>query len=690
LTYTLIIDVSDPPAPEKGQIDLPDSIFDASCVDLSRLSTTDHNWEDTDYLEDYNNLFGIHLTTASSVSDPAIAVRTQKSLDSETVTIDSASGKSFQIQVDYAIKDSGTVNNGIVEGQAGDSIHLMWRHPRDGRDSAYALIIIRRTDIRFTDENNNSINRISNFIDNRFTIEVTDNIIKDSLLLLLTSSDGDTLSLWIKEAASQKFIETVTFQFSEYPDRNNRIIEGKFDSTVSSNSTVFTAWFNTKTSDLTADAEYVPVEKAWIIDGTVDGRADSVFIRFRNPVSGLPRFVSDICWPDNSCEAKKAHISSDYNSITFLDSQRSLIVVDLSKDQFLFGRTCASFDDPPTLTLPNGRKPVIQDSVKPILTYALKRPSDFKRSMKVMGTDSTLVFLPDTLFIAISERIQATATSVNPWRDLLLANRRGERLPVYVLEKPVPYSNDSLTWKLLVDIEQTPDIIRKGDFVSFNPSAEYVDGNANSLSDYEVVIDGRDGTSNNISIITRSVISGHAEYNGTVSVNNSIPIINEQGIQIGDLPEPEIEYWAPPYCMTGEGSVDGHCQASCMHGDDNAYKVLFPEDCISSITVFTEKNDGPYTCYIQIYDNLGNFVYASTQRFGYCGELNNRERQTQNGLIINDIIWNQKDAQGRPVGNGVFVWQIRIQFEKKSTRILKRTGIIRKNPILYNSCLTGL
>ena len=132
-------------------------------------------------------------------------------------------------------------------------------------------------------------------------------------------------------------------------------------------------------------------------------------------------------------------------------------------------------------------------------------------------------------------------------------------------------------------------------------------------------------------------------------------IRDAQGNVVGTRP---IKFWFRPVYMTDQGVIDEAAQAACNDQTPEAQSLqIYPENCLSTVYVFSE---GAYIAHISIYDHLGKFVHSSVQRFGYCGELKNTLRNRPEGWL-SYLVWNQKDTDGKYVGNGVYVWKVKYE-----------------------------
>jgi hypothetical protein len=95
---------------------------------------------------------------------------------------------------------------------------------------------------------------------------------------------------------------------------------------------------------------------------------------------------------------------------------------------------------------------------------------------------------------------------------------------------------------------------------------------------------------------------------------------------------------------------------------------------MSAVSVISE---GPYKARVQIFSNLGEFVHASEQQFGYCGEMEDENRLRPGGFA-SFLIWNQKDLTGKYVGSGVYIWRVLYRMQDGTSRLEDyRQGIAR-------------
>lgn len=69
-----------------------------------------------------------------------------------------------------------------------------------------------------------------------------------------------------------------------------------------------------------------------------------------------------------------------------------------------------------------------------------------------------------------------------------------------------------------------------------------------------------------------------------------------------------------------------------------------------------------YKARIRIHDFRDVLVRELHQEFGYRGEFDNPHRKTPSGLL-SFLVWDNKDAEGRTVPSGVYLWRARLELE---------------------------
>ena len=181
----------------------------------------------------------------------------------------------------------------------------------------------------------------------------------------------------------------------------------------------------------------------------------------------------------------------------------------------------------------------------------------------------------------------------------------------------------------------------------------------------------------------RDILVGDREESAVNLSWGSVRLYDTEGEYIKKIPgETEVnKQWVAPYNYK---QGDFLAEALCV---DQAVVENFPGDCRASLVIGSFKGAGPYTAKIYIYDQLGQFITKWSQSYGYCGEFENLSRSSLSDTkdyFIQDLVWDLKDYLGDPVGTGVYLWKVMVQFEEgKSYELLKRMGVLRN----VNDCV---
>ncbi len=180
----------------------------------------------------------------------------------------------------------------------------------------------------------------------------------------------------------------------------------------------------------------------------------------------------------------------------------------------------------------------------------------------------------------------------------------------------------------------------------------------------------------------RETIVAGALNQDEVSFNTieNITTYNEDGEVIGSKSVEFGQTWIEPVQLTDAYTIDPEYPCNSFTQDTHS-PVEYPSGCLASMAVVTNISSGPYTAKIHVFDNMGQYVTQWSQSFGKCGELENSARQEQtgiSGMILNDLIWNLKDSEGRTAATGVYIWKIALSFENGTKSAFTRDmGVLR-------------
>lgn len=426
---------------------------------------------------------------------------------------------------------------------------------------------------------------------------------------------------------------------------------------------------------------------AWIIDGNLDGRADSIFIRY--PKGTNPQFtgtITQIHWPDQSGNGKTASWGGA-NSITSLND--STLVLDFSKSPFAFGATGPG-TTAPSLTLGTGQVVAIQDRIPPILIEAEKVPSS-GMYIEDNGISKVVKDFPDTLKVTFSEPVKNLGSIANLdslFRFFPSNGGRSQPIPLDLTKAPV-VSLDSLEWKLVInsDTSLTSRKLFVEDTIVLNPNSGIKDRADNLPNPLKSDIEGQDSKKKPALVYVLEPIVGtnpqqQKGYKPQFSTSDkfTLPVYDANGTFQNTYIDSNIvidkKTWVPPYGLSADGSIDENLQTSCnSQTTESQIPVPLEPGCLSVVQLLTKE---PFKAEINIVDHLGVFIYGFKQNFGYCGELQNDARQTSLGFFGAPLVWNQKTTKGKKVGSGVYIWNVKVKYQSgRVENLFKNQGIFR-------------
>ncbi|MBF0433512.1 MAG: hypothetical protein HQK83_19700, partial [Fibrobacteria bacterium] len=523
----------------------------------------------------------------------------------------------------------------------------------------------------------------------------------DSLQVILTTNTRDSLQVWAVETSvsSSDFRAVVPIGFTDSPDKNDTILEGILDTGRLFNTMTITGYRDYATANVKILSAYVPVERAWIVDGNYDGQADSIYIRFQQPLTVPPSIITSIDWNYEGAQEYIVYYDSLLNGegIHFVPGDRSTISIvvsgalDASLHTFPFGASSIDETNPPTLTLPyqdnvEGLEIPIEDGIGAFITVANLHASD-KTYYK--DTDGNLLTQPDTLIITLSEKIWPLVNVGTPWDSLFVFTSPGmdktEAFPLVSLagSQPIIQGGDSLRWVFIVDNSTSTMKPEINDQIFMNANAPYTDASSNANKPQEVgmVIQGVHipgqiyYSSVFVPVIGTSVddpnsliTNIHIDDNGMVVRGREVVLVQNQ---LGEYEY--IHRWIKPDGLRADGTISLPGNSCRFTTGESTSPTEYPENCLSTVQVFSED---AYTAEIAIFDHLGKFVNGFVQYFGQCGELNNFHRRTPRGFQ-SWLVWNQKDLSGDLVGTGVYIWKVKFITLRGNHSRVYRQGIIR-------------
>ncbi|MBF0430998.1 MAG: chitobiase/beta-hexosaminidase C-terminal domain-containing protein [Fibrobacteria bacterium] len=603
----------------------------------------------------------------------------------------------------------GAFNDDVLHCQDIDNLVAYYTDPVYGTSVKKVVSIMDNvnTEIQLIDLAGNSIIKTyreskGNRIKVRLTHNTPDIYLVDTLYVTLSTDAGDALTVRAIETSKDNgvFEAVVSLGFTELPDKHNNVIEGRLNPGELINTMMLTAQNGPAAISITVTAAYVPVEKAWIVDGNGDGQVDSIFVNFKSSIPSLPGQVSSIDWPYEGAQEQVVQATPsfpEFSPVNYVPGNLSTItvvlpgVLDRSQAVFPADVTGRDIQNPPFLNLPEGpifqgQRVTIEDAVGPVIVSAEKRTSG---NVYYKDVDGIVRKRPDTLIITISEKIRQLHNAGTPWDSLFFfKSRHMENKDAYPLislagVNPVVQGFDSLSWIFILDngTETIKPLIDDELFMS--PLAPYVDASPaqNRPQDVGTIITGVEPSASlqysNIYVpVVGADVDDPLSLMANLHINENGAVTPGRDLVLMDNGFGEYAYarmWVKPVGLQWDGSVMDPGTECSMGFSEQTGLSEYPENCLSTVQVFI---DDAYTAEIAIFDHMGKYIFQSVQYFGHCGEIDNKYRRTTKG-IQSWLVWNQKDMHDRYVGTGVYIWKVKFTTSKGSHMAVYRQGIVR-------------
>ncbi|MDB5048556.1 MAG: hypothetical protein JWO30_1627 [Fibrobacteres bacterium] len=500
----------------------------------------------------------------------------------------------------------------------------------------------------------------------------------DNLQVTFTTPQGETETFTAVETGvySQKFIAKVPFGFvTTSPVAGNSMLEGKITAKEVNNyvTAIGTATVDNATVKAPIDlvAGFAPVEKAYIKDSNGDGMGDKVYIVFEKKLSRLPTTLS-AQWNDSTSATKIAP------KLSFLNADSTVVVADYSGGPFPAGLTAAGPVGNPRALLPNdalfkGQKPIIEDSIGPIILSAIKHPSNLN---SLVANDPN--YNLDTLIVTLSEPLEP-ANFKTMLKFSTSCDDYANAKTIEAVNTPNPTPGKPTEYIVIVNNAISTPLAGNCLFLNADPGPnQYVDMHKNPPPEYGVVLLGfnRD-----------QVIQGFRGFppvagldpnnpNFQVAVQDSRDSTKGGYATNRDPSKPWEVLWIPPYGFTEAGGLDPY-KATLNDLPGGTKETATPVRLPPGVSAVQVVSTTAYIAHIAIFDNYGNFVRSSIQVFGGRGELQNQARTVPKGLV-SFLYWDMKDKNGQLAGQGVYVWKVSFEFKGGKQEIrYTRTGVMR-------------
>jgi hypothetical protein len=452
------------------------------------------------------------------------------------------------------------------------------------------------------------------------------------------------------------------------------------DSSIMDQHTSLTVSFDDGTCKLngtvkvtTLDCTRPQLQNASIYDDDNDGIAETIRIKFSEPFYDFDKITS-IDWPSegkNDLSSTFQNTSYDTLANGLTDSTR--IIIDLT-GEFEKGTGVDSLRLPfldyfwDTIE--------IDDKVAPIIISAqIVYPKDFQYA--ILKDDKYEFFESAVeIHIELSEDMIFNKDSIIELFSF--QNSNGELVEFDILQSIKKGEKENI-WVLSVrlDSETELELVKS---ISFNSNSKSAisDFDNNAVSEHFVKIEeGVQISRNEFKTVFRDPIHGVNSLAEVRFEDQKIRVYDENGKFLEKIPVKVSldEKWVAPYNFV-DGIFDP--EAPCS---DDMQPTSFPKKCLTSLAMMTSIEAGPYTAKIFIIDHLGQFVSSWEQRFGDCGEFENpyrKQSRINKSSVVQDLIWNMRDDDGRKVGAGVYFWKVIVEYDAGPVQeIIKDMGSLQ-------------
>lgn len=516
----------------------------------------------------------------------------------------------------------------------------------------------------------------------------------DIIDVVITTSQGDKETFHATETGPNtgEFRVDIPFGFQTTPvvSGSNKL-DGFLDPVQAVSSITATGVATVTGKDYTAVITLKPalnlVRDAYIKDTDGDGRGDKVYIVFSRPLDGLPSSLTPTYW--NQVAAGFANTASPV--LSTLPGSPNVLVADFSAAPFPKGATSIPAGQRPFATLPSdnifgGQKPAIKDSIGPVIDSAFIRPFN-SLTLTAGSTDRNL----DTIRVYVSEEMK-TKTG---WQDLIRFSTAvngactdyAHARQLTPADQTRPNADGSITFLVGSGNGPTP---QAGHCVYLTVDGTYTDVPNNLPPIHGVILKGAKAPKEIELFRGYPPVAGmNPNVPGFVVVNND-PQSADGSVYSDNAQGGFQTYWVRPADFPADFE-SGHSVytpivpaigSAIVPGQDGGTRAVMPPG-ISTVQVVST---GEYIADVAIFDNLGNWVTSFKQAFGYRGELDNRDRFANKGMV-SYLVWNLNNPIGPRPGQGVYVWKVVFRFKTGKQEIrYTRTGVMRDshNPYVVN------
>ena len=628
------------------------------------------------------------LSSARDTLYVTLSCTESKDLVLNVMLIEKADAPGQYESVFLSKSEGATLTDGVLQCLTRDNIRVTYQDPvyKDNRSWQVLIDNPVATAIKFTATAADpaAITAVAEGAAKTFFTVITaqsPNIRKiDTIPVTFTTAQGESETLLAVETGefTGQFLVEVPFGFVSAKPVANGKVEGRITADLADNRVTVTATVNvggtpTK-SQINLIAAYIPVKKAYIKDADGNGSADQVYLVFERNPGRLPDSLF-AQWNDTTASKKAPKLS-------FLGPDSLIVVADYSTKPFDAGLTSPAPSQVPRARLPAdpffaGQRPVLDDSIGPVIISAVKRPGNVNA---LVPNDPA--FNLDTLVITLSEPIKSATNFKEMLKFSTGCDDYGHAITISAVNNPTPTPGKANEYIVIVD-NSTSAVPQKGNcvFLAAEPGKiTDLPGNLPPRHGAELTGENRDRV---IQLFRGYPPVAGLDPNQTsfqISVQDSRD--SSRGGYATDNKGTWEVLWIPPVGFneadinSGKGFDPYKASIKDMNttGRESAARTPIPTN-ISAIQVVSTD---AYIAHITIFDIYGNFVAKSVQAFGARGELNNPARVVFHGLA-SYLVWDMKDVKGQLAGNGVYVWKVRFEFRGGKQEVqYTRTGLMRR------------
>ncbi len=426
---------------------------------------------------------------------------------------------------------------------------------------------------------------------------------------------------------------------------------------------------------LTEDCTRPKLVNSWIYDEDNDGVAETIRVKFTEPFYDFDK-LSSIDWPsEGGNNLNSTFANTSYDTLSNGDVDSNKIIIDL-RGEFEFGTSADTSNIPFLDYYWDSIK--IKDRIGPVIVSAQKTYPTEPQYATLKNGEYQFHDSPIKIRVQTSEPISFDPDQL---KQLFVYKDKNGELFEHDLIQSVKLGETENEWIVTIAIGSEIQLALF-DSLSFNRASPFQikDDEGNLAGSFFVEIEeGKQVLRNELQTVFREPIFGTTSKSETRFKDQMIGLYDDDGnfIKLVPIQVSMNQDWVAPYNFVNGKFIN---DAACI---DEMAPEPFPKSCLSSLAMLTSADAGAYKAKIYIFDHLGYFVTNWTQRFGYCGELDNPYRaqsSSNKGGLVHDLVWDMKDLNHRKVATGVYIWKVILEFENGSNEtVVQRMGSARRD-----------